>query len=79
MPTDTQIGKWYRALIGLMTYTFARIGAAAGMEVRDVYLQNLRLWVRLHEKGGKHMELPCHHFLEDSIAAAGLRDTPRAP
>lgn len=83
IPTGTLIGKRDRALIGLMTYTFARIGAAAGMEVRDAYLQNRRLWVRLHEKGGKQVELPCHHsleaFLEDYIEAAGLRDTPRAP
>ena len=40
-----------RALIGLMVYRFARIGAALGMKVRDVYTQNPRLWVRLHEKG----------------------------
>lgn len=83
IPTHTLIGKRDRALIGLMTYTFARIGAAAGMEVRDVYLQNRRLWVRLREKGGKQAELPCHHnleaYLDDYIDAAGLRDAPRAP
>lgn len=81
--TDTLIGNRDRALIGLMTYTFARIGAATSMEVRDVYSQNRRLWVRLHEKGGKQVELPCHHSLEaylvDFIEAAGLQDTPRAP
>lgn len=83
IPTETLIGKRDRALIGLMTYTFARIGAAAGMEVRDVYLQNRRLWVRLREKGGKQAELPCHHnleaYLDDYLDAAGLRDAPRAP
>ncbi|WP_027681707.1 tyrosine-type recombinase/integrase [Rhizobium leguminosarum] len=83
IPTDTLIGKRDRALIGLMTYTFARIGAASNMEVRDVYPQNRRLWVRLHEKGGKQVELPCHHsleiYLDDYIEAAGLKDTPRAP
>lgn len=83
IPTDTPIGKRDRALIGLMTYTFARIGAATGMEVRDVYAQNRRLWVRLHERGGKQVELPCHHsleaFLDDYLDANGLRDTPRAP
>ncbi|MDQ0458270.1 tyrosine-type recombinase/integrase [Rhizobium paknamense] len=83
IPTDTLIGKRDRALIGLMTYTFARIGAATGMEVRDVYAQNRRLWVRLHEKGGKQVELPCHHsleaYLDDYIAAAGLKEAPRAP
>ena len=81
--TDTLIGKRDRALIGLMTYTFARIGAATSMEVRDVYSQNRRLWVRLHEKGGKQVELPCHHslevYLDDLIEAAGLQGTPRAP
>jgi integrase len=35
-----------------MVYSFARIGAALGMRVEDVYQQNRRLWVRLHEKGG---------------------------
>jgi site-specific recombinase XerC len=83
IPTDTLIGKRDRALIGLMTYTFARIGASTGMEVRDVYAQNRRLWVRLHEKGGKQVELPCHHsleaYLDDFIEAAGLKETPRAP
>ena len=54
----------WRALIGLMVYSFARIGAAIGMRVEDVYPQNRRLWVRLHEKGGKQHALPCHHNLE---------------
>jgi site-specific recombinase XerD len=83
IPTHTLIGKRDRALIGLMTYTFARIGAATSMEVRDLYLQNRRLWVRLHEKGGKQVELPCHHsledYLDDYLDAAGLRDTLRVP
>jgi integrase/recombinase XerC len=38
-----------RALIGLMVYSFARIGAALGMAVEDVFTQNRRLWVRLRE------------------------------
>ncbi|MFS2175347.1 tyrosine-type recombinase/integrase [Rhizobium pisi] len=83
IPADTLIGKRDRALIGLMTYTFARIGAASSMEVKDVFLQNRRLWVHLHEKGGKQVELPCHHtlesYLDDYIDAAGLKDTARAP
>ncbi len=49
--TTTVIGLRDRALIGLMVYSFARIGAAIGMRVEDVYTQNRRLWVRLHEKG----------------------------
>ena len=83
IPTETLIGKRDRALIGLMIYTFARIGAATNMEIRDVYPQNRRLWVRLNEKGGKQVELPCHHsleaYLDDYIEGASLKETPRAP
>jgi integrase len=53
-----------RALIGLITYSFARVGAALAMRVDDVFVQNRRLWVRLREKGGKRHEMPCHHNLE---------------
>jgi integrase len=49
----TPAGLRDRALIGLMIYSFACIGAALGMAVEDVYTQNRRLWVRLREKGGK--------------------------
>ena len=70
-----------RALIGLMVYSFARVGAALAMRVEDVYPQNRRLWVRLREKGGKTHALPCHHTLEDYLAAyldgTGLRDNPK--
>jgi integrase len=52
-----------------MVFSFARIGAALGMKVEDVYVQQRRLWVRLHEKGGKVHEMPCHHSLEDYLHA----------
>ena len=58
-----------RALIGLMVYTFARVGAAVGMRVGDVYFQGRRTWVRLHEKGGKVHEMPCHHNLDEYLHA----------
>jgi integrase len=38
--TTTVIGLRDRALIGLMVYSFARIGAAIGMRVEDVFQQN---------------------------------------
>lgn len=53
-----------RALIGLLVYTFARVGAAIHMRLDDVFVQGRRTWVRLHEKGGKRHEMPCHHNLE---------------
>lgn len=65
----TPVGLRDRALIGLMVYSFARIGAALAMRVEDVFMQNRRLWVRLHEKGGKRHEMPCHHNLEDCLTA----------
>ena len=58
------VGLRDRALIGLMVYSFARVGAALSLKGEDLYTQNRRLWVRLHEKGGKRHEIPCHHTLE---------------
>jgi site-specific recombinase XerC len=79
----TPVGLRDRALIGLMAFSFARIGAALGMKVEDVYIQNPRLWVRLHEKGGKRHEMPCHHSLEDYLHAyvdgCGLGADPKGP
>src|SRR6267142_3205578 len=66
--TKTVVGLRDRALIALMTYAFARVGAAAEkMRVEDVYVQGRRTWVRLHEKGGKRHEMPCHHKLEQYL------------
>ncbi|GAA0574617.1 tyrosine-type recombinase/integrase [Craurococcus roseus] len=79
----TPAGLRDRALIGLMVYSFARIGAALAMRVEDVYVQNRRLWVRLHEKGSKRHEMPCHRNLEEYLHAyldgAGLRGDPKGP
>jgi site-specific recombinase XerD len=61
---STPIGLRDRALIALMVFSFARVGAALAMRVDDVYRQHRRLWVRLREKGGKQHEMPCHHTLE---------------
>ena len=81
--TSTVVGLRDRALIGLMVYSFARIGAALGMTVEDVFTQNRRLWVRLREKGGKRHAMPCHHNLEEYLTAyldgAELRGDPKGP
>ena len=79
----TPVGLRDRALISLMVYSFARIGAAVGMKVEDVYTQNRRLWVRLNEKGGKAHAMPCHHHLETYLTAyldgAGLAADLKGP
>jgi site-specific recombinase XerD len=70
------VGLRDRALIGVMVYAFARVGAVIQMKVRDYFVQGRRGWVRLHEKGGKEHEVPCHHNLEqlldEYIEAAGI-------
>jgi len=79
----TPAGLRDRALIALMVFSFARIGAALKMRVDDAYVQNRRLWVRLHEKGGKRHEMPCHHSLEAYLHAyidgCGLSDDRKGP
>ena len=66
---STPAGLRDRALIALMVFSFARVGAALAMNVEDVYSQNRRLWVRLCEKGGKQHVMPCHHLLEEYLHA----------
>ncbi len=72
-----------RALIGVMVYSFARVGAVVAMNIEDYYQQGKRFWFRLHEKGGKRHEVPAHHkaeeYLDSYIAAAGIADQRGSP
>jgi site-specific recombinase XerD len=81
--TGTLTGLRDRALIGVMIYSFARVNAVIGMKVKDYFSQGRRGWVRLHEKGGKEHEVPCHHSLEklldEYIGAAGIAGDPNGP
>jgi integrase/recombinase XerD len=81
--TSTLVGLRDRALIGVMTYAFARIGAVVAMWVEDYFANGKRWWVRLHEKGGKRHEMPAHHkleaFLDEYLRAASLGDEPKSP
>ena len=74
--TGNLVGLRDRALIGVLLYTFARVGAATAMRVSDFYPVGKRWWVRLHEKGGKEHEMPAHHTLQEwldaYIEAAGV-------
>jgi integrase/recombinase XerC len=65
----TLAGLRDRALIATMIYSFARIGAVMSLTCEDVFTEQRRLWLRLHEKGGKRHELPCHHHLETYLVA----------
>jgi site-specific recombinase XerD len=79
----SMVGLRDRALIALMVYTFARVGAVLSMRVEDFFIQGRRGWVRLHEKGGKQHEMPTHHnldgYLEEYIAAAGIGSDRKGP
>jgi integrase len=46
-----------------MVYTFARVRAVASLRVEDYFEQGKPAWLRLHEKGGKRREVPCHQNL----------------
>jgi site-specific recombinase XerD len=74
--TADLIGLRDRALLALMTYTFARVGAAVQMRVAGYFSHKGLYWVRLHEKNGKITEVPCHHnlkaYLDQYIRGAGL-------
>jgi integrase len=79
---STLVGLRDRALIAVMTFAFARIGAVVAMRVEDYFPKGKRWWVRLHEKGGKRHEMPAHHnleaYLDAYIDAAKIRDAGKA-
>lgn len=77
------IGLRDRALIALMFYSFGRVSAVIGMDIKDYYPRGKRFFIGLKEKGGKYHEVPVHHkaeeYLDAYIQAAGLhglKDTP---
>src|SRR6201987_915276 len=72
-----------RALLGVLAYTFARIGAVVNLKVEDYYPSGKRFLLRFKEKGGKEKELPVHHKLEELLdqylKASGLEKEPESP
>lgn len=81
--TNTLIGLRDRAMIAVMVYSFARVGAVVAMEVQDYYPDGKRWWFRLHEKGGKRHEVPAHHnaeaYVDAYIEAAEISEEKRTP
>jgi site-specific recombinase XerD len=72
-----------RAMLSVMLYSFARVGAVVKLRVRDFYRQSTKAWFVLSEKGGKQNRVPAHHqaaeWVADYIDKAGIgeqRDTP---
>jgi integrase/recombinase XerD len=83
IPCDSLIGLRDRALIATMVYSFARVGAVVKMGVDDYWQNGKRWWFRLHEKGGRHHEVPAHHtaeaYLDAYLAAAGIAGELKSP
>src|SRR5260370_353886 len=77
------VGLRDRAIIAVMTYTFARVGAVVALKVEDYFAQKKRWWLRLNEKNGKVHEMPCHHKLEAYMDAyinkAGVAGDDKGP
>lgn len=72
-----------RAIITTMLFSFARVGAMTKMTRADYQTRGKVDWLRLHEKGGKHHEVPAHHLsvevLDLYIEAGDLDSSPREP
>jgi site-specific recombinase XerD len=69
IPTKTVRDLRDRALIDTLTYSFARITAALTMKAEDLVPKGAGWQLRLHEKGGKHHVMPCHHALAEALRA----------
>jgi site-specific recombinase XerD len=83
MDVSSVVGLRDRAIIAVMTYTFARVGAVVALNVEDYFPQKKRWWLRLCEKNGKLNEMSCHHKLEAYLDAyinkAGIADDDKGP
>ena len=79
----TVAGLRDRALIGVMVYSFARVGAVTGMNVEDYFQEGKRWWFRLREKGGKRHEVPAHHnaeaYVDVYLAACQMAEQRKGP
>ena len=83
-PKPHPVGLRDRAVIAVLIYTAARIGAVAGLR-RGSFTHDGSQWtLRFEEKGGKSREIPVRHdlqrYLLEYLVAAGLvdagKDTP---
>jgi site-specific recombinase XerC len=72
-----------RALLAVMLYSFARVGAVVALRVRDYEHQRRRAFLALREKGGQHRRVPVHsraaEALDAYLEAAGIAGRPDAP
>ena len=69
-----------RALLGVMVYTFARIGGVLALDLADYFQVGRRMMFRFAEKGGRHHEMPAHHtaieYMDAYLEALGEEEGP---
>ena len=70
---DCVVGKRDRAIIGILIYTAARVGAVAKLSRGDFYDLGDQFCLRFTEKGGKSREIPVRHDLQRTITEYLLR------
>jgi site-specific recombinase XerD len=72
-----------RALIAVMVFSFARVGATVSLKVEDYYQDGKRWWFRFREKGGKQHHVPAHHtaeaYLDAYLFASGISEDKKSP
>lgn len=75
LPIGSVKDKRDKAIVGVLTYTFARVSAVVKLDRKDYYRAGRRWKVRLKEKGGKQRDVPLHHkakdYLDAYVEAAG--------
>jgi site-specific recombinase XerD len=81
--TGHVVGLRDRALLGVLAYTGARIGAVAKLRLADYRDLGEHRVLRFREKGGKEREIPVRHdlalWLDEYVAAAGIAEEARGP
>jgi site-specific recombinase XerD len=74
--TNSVVGLRDKAIIGILIYTAARVGAVAKLRRHDFYDTGDQYSFRFTEKGGKSREIPVRHdlqkFVIDYLQAAGF-------
>jgi site-specific recombinase XerD len=75
------VGLRDRAVIGVLIYTAARVGAVARLKRGDLQHDGSQWCLRFAEKGGKSREIPVRHdlerFLLEYLEVARIQDEPK--
>ena len=79
---SSPMGLRDRAILGVLAYTGARVGAVAKLRLSDYRDTGEQRTLRFREKGGKDREIPVRHDLEgwinEYVAAAGIAEDVRS-